>query len=125
MTRLIRKAAFTAVLTVAGPVWAQVATTAEELNRQELNRLATTAAASVAAAPAITYSIGVAQRTAVILQDYPQLVRPNFKPYEYPFAYLYPYYGYQYPNIYAYIYAGSSGYYRPIDPTIDWGWRSN
>jgi hypothetical protein len=37
MTRLLREAAFTAVLTLSSPVWAQ---TAEDLNRQELNRLA-------------------------------------------------------------------------------------
>ena|SRR5258708_322554 len=40
MTNLIRGAAFTAVLMVAAPVWAQVPMTAEDLNRQELNRLA-------------------------------------------------------------------------------------
>jgi hypothetical protein len=40
MTRLLREAAFAAVLTVAAPVWAQVPMTAEDLNRQELNRLA-------------------------------------------------------------------------------------
>jgi hypothetical protein len=37
MTRLLREAAFAAVLVVAAPAWAQ---TAEDLNRQELNRLA-------------------------------------------------------------------------------------
>jgi hypothetical protein len=40
MTRLLREAAFTAVLTIAAPVWAQVPMTAQDLNRQELNRLA-------------------------------------------------------------------------------------
>jgi NAD(P)-dependent dehydrogenase (short-subunit alcohol dehydrogenase family) len=40
MTRLLREAAFAAVLTVAAPVWAQAPMTAEDLNRQELNRLA-------------------------------------------------------------------------------------
>lgn len=40
MSRLLREAAFTAVLTVTAPVWAQVPMTAEDLNRQELNRLA-------------------------------------------------------------------------------------
>jgi hypothetical protein len=40
MTRFLRDAAFTAALTVTVPVWAQVPITAEDLNRQELNRLA-------------------------------------------------------------------------------------
>src|SRR5216684_3077708 len=40
MTRLLRETAFAAVLTIAAPVWAQVPMTAEDLNRQELNRLA-------------------------------------------------------------------------------------
>ena len=40
MTRFLREAAFTAVLTVAAPVWAQAPMTAEDLNRQEQNRLA-------------------------------------------------------------------------------------
>ena len=40
MTRLFRNAVFTTVLMVAAPVWAQMPTTAEDLNRQELNRLA-------------------------------------------------------------------------------------
>jgi hypothetical protein len=40
MTRFLREAAFLAALTVAVPVWAQVPITAEDLNRQELNRLA-------------------------------------------------------------------------------------
>lgn len=37
---MIRETAFMAVLTVAAPVWAQTPMTAEDLNRQELNRLA-------------------------------------------------------------------------------------
>lgn len=40
MTRLLRGAVLTAMLTVAAPVWAEVPTTAEDLNSQELNRLA-------------------------------------------------------------------------------------
>jgi hypothetical protein len=40
MPRFLREAVFTAALTVAVPVWAQVPITAEVLNRQELNRLA-------------------------------------------------------------------------------------
>ena len=42
MIRLLRNAAFTTVLMVASPVWAQMPPTAEDLNRQELNRLAIT-----------------------------------------------------------------------------------
>jgi hypothetical protein len=110
MTHLLRGAAFTVALTIAAPVWAQVPMTAEVLNRQELNRLATTAAA-----PAIAYSMAVAQPAAAVPQAYPRLVQPNYTPYQYPFAYLYPYYGYQYPNTYAYINAGSYRYYAPID----------
>jgi|SRR5271168_324663 len=40
MTRFLREAAFAAVLTVAAPVWAQAPMTSEDLNRQEVNRLA-------------------------------------------------------------------------------------
>ena len=40
MTRFLREAAFSAVLTIAAPVWAQPPMTSEDLNRQELNRLA-------------------------------------------------------------------------------------
>ncbi len=40
MPRFSRGAAFAAVLTIAAPVWAQSPVTAEDLNRQELNRLA-------------------------------------------------------------------------------------
>jgi hypothetical protein len=40
MPRFLREAALTAALAVALPVWAQVPITAEELNRQELTRLA-------------------------------------------------------------------------------------
>jgi hypothetical protein len=40
MPRFLRDAAFTAALIVAAPAWAQVPITAEDLNRQELNRLA-------------------------------------------------------------------------------------
>jgi hypothetical protein len=39
MTRFLREAALASLLTVAAPLWAQ-AMTAEDLNRQELNRLA-------------------------------------------------------------------------------------
>lgn len=39
MTRFLREAALVTLLTVVVPVWAQ-AMTAEDLNRQELNRLA-------------------------------------------------------------------------------------
>jgi hypothetical protein len=42
MTRLLRNAALTTVLMVSTPVWAQTPTTADDLNRQELNRLANT-----------------------------------------------------------------------------------
>ena len=40
MTNLLREAVFAVVLTVGVPAWAQVPMTAEDLNRQELNRLA-------------------------------------------------------------------------------------
>ena len=118
MTHLLREAAFTVALTVATPVWAQVPITAEDLNRQELNRLATATANPVAAIPAITYY--VSQPTAAIPQAYPQLVQPNFIPSQYPFDYLYRYYGYHYPDAYAYIDAGSHGYYAPIGISVDW-----
>jgi hypothetical protein len=105
-------------LTIAAPVVAQVPMTAKDLNRLELNRLATATAAPVADAPAITYS--VAQPAAPVPQAFPQLVDPNFVPSQYPFAYLYRYYGYQYPNAYAYIDAGSRGYYAPMEIPVDW-----
>ena len=122
MTRLLREVVLTAALTIAAPVWAQVPMTAEDLNRQELNRLATATTAPVAATQAITYSIAVGPPDVVLPQAYPQLVQPNFAAHQYPFAYLYRYYDYQYPNRYAYIYAGSSGYYIPIDALVDWDW---
>jgi len=40
MIRCLREASFIVALTVAAPVWAQPPMTAEDLNRQELNRLA-------------------------------------------------------------------------------------
>jgi hypothetical protein len=52
MTRLLRGAAVAVALVVAAPVWAQGQMTAEELNCQELHRLATITAPPVAAAPA-------------------------------------------------------------------------
>jgi hypothetical protein len=45
MTYLLSGTAFLAALAVAAPVWAQALTT-QDLNRQELNRLATTLVAS-------------------------------------------------------------------------------
>jgi hypothetical protein len=40
MPRISRNAAFVAVLAVAAPAWAHMPTSAEDLNRQELHRLA-------------------------------------------------------------------------------------
>jgi len=40
MPRISRNAAFIAVLAVTAPAWAQMPTSAEDLNRQELYRLA-------------------------------------------------------------------------------------
>ena len=51
MTRLLREAAFVAVLAVAAPVWAQAPMTAADLNRQELNRLASAQASGRMAPP--------------------------------------------------------------------------
>jgi len=51
MTRLLRQAAFVAVLAVAAPVWAQAPMTAEDLNRQELNRLTSAPATGRIAPP--------------------------------------------------------------------------
>ncbi|HEV2188385.1 MAG TPA: hypothetical protein VGR70_14340 [Stellaceae bacterium] len=51
MTRLLREAAFVTVLAVAAPVWAQAPMTAADLNRQELNRLASAPAPAPMARP--------------------------------------------------------------------------
>jgi hypothetical protein len=69
MTYLLRGATIAVALTIAAPVWAQCLATAEDLNRQELNRLATTNAAPMGYAP------GEAR----------------------PAAYYYPYYANPYP----------------------------
>jgi hypothetical protein len=51
MSHFLRGAAFTAALTVAVPVWAQVPLTSEQLNSQELNRLAQAQQAAPVAPP--------------------------------------------------------------------------
>jgi len=73
MSSFLQGAAFTAALTIAAPVWAQVPITAEDLNRQELNRLATTTAAPVAAAPAF-----VADPVGLIVADGIRPAGPRF-----------------------------------------------
>jgi hypothetical protein len=52
MTSLLPAAVFIAALTIAAPIWAQASMTAEDLNTQELYRLATTTAPTVAGVPA-------------------------------------------------------------------------
>jgi hypothetical protein len=52
MTSFLPGVAFIAALTIAAPVWAQGPMTAEDLNRQELYRLATTTTPPVAGVPA-------------------------------------------------------------------------
>jgi hypothetical protein len=51
MSYVLRGAVFTAALMVAVPVWAQAPSTAEQLNSQELNRLAHVQQALPAAPP--------------------------------------------------------------------------
>jgi hypothetical protein len=58
MTSFLPGAAFIAALTITGPVWAQAPMTAEDLNRQELYRLATTTTPPVAGVPVFATAVG-------------------------------------------------------------------
>jgi hypothetical protein len=112
MTQLLRGVAVTVVLTTAAPVWAQVPTT-DDLNRQELNRVAAKTAAPIVTPPAIGYSIVSPIAPPQVLVS---PVQPNFAAYSdrYPLPWLYRYYGYQAPATYEYITLGSGGYYVPV-----------
>jgi hypothetical protein len=121
MTQLLRGVAITVALTTAAPVWAQAPTT-DDLNRQELNRVAAKTAAPIVTPPAIGYSIVLPIAPPQVLWPPapPQVlvppVQPNFAAYSdrYPLPWLYRYYGYQAPAMYEYVNLGSGGYYMPV-----------
>jgi hypothetical protein len=70
MTRFLREAAFTAVLTIAAPVWAQTVMAAED---QELNRLAYPQQPGRTAAP-----VFIADPVGLIVRDGVRYPSPGF-----------------------------------------------
>jgi hypothetical protein len=121
MALSLRVAAFAAVLSIGAPVWAQAPTTAGDLNRRELDRLAHALAAPAAVAPAISYS--VSPPVPLVPQVLPQAVLPppgynigyqSSAAAQYPFAWVNRYYGYPLSVTYDYADLGTSGYYVPV-----------
>lgn len=117
----IRKAAFAATLSMIGAAWAQSPMTTADLNRQELDRLAGTAATAAATGPAMTYA--VTPPVSIVPKGF---VRPlGYIGYQYPLATQYPfawvnrYYGYPLAATYDYVNVGTSGYYAPA-VFVDW-----
>jgi len=118
---LKRGTAFAATLSIMASAWAQAPTTTSDLNRQELDRLTGMAAIPATTGPAITYAItppvsivptGFARPPGNIGYQYPSAA-------QYPFAWVYRYYGYPLAATYEYINAGASGYYAP-GVFVDW-----
>ncbi|HYM74202.1 MAG TPA: hypothetical protein VET89_14565 [Stellaceae bacterium] len=117
----LRTISLVAALAVTTPAWAQVPVSADDLNRQELSRLAGIAPAAAATAPPIGYTIAsptIAAPQALV----PPLSYAGQSPLaeRYPFSWLNRYYGYQPLATYEYIDSGPEAHYAPVPVLADW-----